>query len=72
MECPVRPECCFFAKRMALMPASAEIMIKRFCEDDYERCARYRVHQVLSSHGVPDDLYPRDTMRAKLLIDQSR
>ena len=65
-RCEKLDACPFFGDKMACTPALAEIMKKRFCLADYERCARHRVSQ--AGLPMPPDLFPPQSERADQMI----
>ena len=67
-DCECLPRCPFFNDRMAGMPATANLLKKRFCLDDSLQCARHMVFERLGSDAVPADLYPMQTDRARELL----
>ncbi len=62
-DCVCLPVCPFFNDRMAEIPVTAALLKKRFCKNQYDQCARYRVFSRLGREGVPADLYPTQTHR---------
>ncbi len=66
--CPLLDGCIFFNDKMANMPATTEIIKKRYCKKDYERCYRFKVAENLGRENVPDDLYPNESGRAEEII----
>jgi len=46
---------CPFFNNLAL-PATAEILKKKYCRGDFEKCARYQLKK--SGKEVPDNLWP--------------
>jgi len=50
------------------MPSMAQLIKKKYCEDDNSKCARYIVFKVLGKEGVPSDMFPTQIERAKELI----
>jgi hypothetical protein len=63
--CECLPKCIFFHDRMPNKPASAELLKKRFCLGDNTMCARYQVRSARGPDGVPADLFPNQTDRAR-------
>jgi hypothetical protein len=68
MACPVLSACPFFADRITNMPSTAELLKRRYCWADYERCARWAVRQKLGKETVPRDLFPHETARAEAIF----
>jgi hypothetical protein len=54
---------------MANMPSTAEVYKKIYCQQDFEKCARYQVVQRLGREFVPPNLYPNEQERAGQLIE---
>ncbi len=67
-DCVCLPRCPFFNDRMGEMPATAQLMKKRYCQGDQTRCARHMVFEKLGSQMVPLDLYPTQIERARQVI----
>ncbi|NTU43481.1 MAG: hypothetical protein HGA78_10640 [Nitrospirales bacterium] len=65
-DCEKLQKCLFFNDKMAAMPASAELMKKRFCKGDKRCCARYQV--AVSGAIVPPILFPNQKDKVKELI----
>jgi len=70
MACECISACPFFNDRMANMPAMASIYKKRYCEGNFEECARYIVFKALGKAAVPSDLFPNQKERALRLIKE--
>ena len=67
-ECNFLNGCMFFNDKIKNMPKVVETMKKLYCLWHYKQCARYRVTSTLSKKEVPEDLFPSDTIRAKIII----
>jgi len=67
-ECECLPKCPFFNDKMAERPATAELMKKQYCRDDYESCARYVIFNKLGREQVPAELFPNQIDRAKQIL----
>ncbi len=67
-ECVCLPRCPFFNDRMGDMPATAQLMKKRFCLGEQTTCARFMIFSTLGSENVPMDLYPTQVERARELL----
>ncbi len=67
-DCVCLPRCPFFNDRMAQMPATAELLKKRYCLGDQGQCARHMVFSKFGSEKVPTDLYPTQVERAQQLL----
>ncbi len=70
-ECECLPGCSFFNDKMAEVPATADMMKKRFCLGDNTNCARHMIKAALGKEKVPEDLYPAQVDRAKALLQAS-
>jgi len=66
--CECLPKCLFFQDKMPNKPASAELLKQRLCLGDNKMCARYQVRSVLGPSGVPTDLFPNQTDKARALL----
>ncbi len=58
--------CPFFGDRMKNVPAVAEMMKKHFCQDEFAKCARYKVFR--ARVPVPADLFPNEDDRVAEII----
>ena len=67
-ECECSASCMFFHDKMANMPQMAEMMMNRYCRDEYQACARYRVFKALGREAVPADLFPNQPEVADSLL----
>jgi hypothetical protein len=67
-DCELTAKCLFFNDKMANMPSMASMMKRKYCQGDFESCARYMVCKALGRDKVPADLSPSQTDRAKQLI----
>lgn len=67
-ECEMVKGCPFFNEKMADMPAMANMVKRRYCLGDFDKCARYMVLQGLGRGRVPGDLFPNQHDRARTLI----
>jgi len=69
-ECPLTEGCIFFNDKMKQMPSMSSIYKQRYCNGDMTQCARYRVFKEIGRENVPADLYPNDTARVPLIIEE--
>jgi hypothetical protein len=69
-NCELLAGCIFFKNNMNNMTKVIETMKKMYCLWNYKQCARYRVASALSRNEDPKDLFPGDTIRAKIFIAQ--
>ena len=67
-NCEKIAECMFFNDKLTNMPAVADIIRKSFCHGDYTRCARYMVTEVFGIESIPSDLFPGNSVRAKIIL----
>ncbi len=67
-DCVCLSRCPFFNDRMGQMPATADLMKKRYCLGDQTQCARYMVFSKLGAEKVPLDLYPTQVERAQKVL----
>jgi methyl-accepting chemotaxis protein len=68
MECGKLAMCPFFNDRMANGPATASLLKEKYCRGDFVNCARFMVLGELGPAGVPEDLFPHQTERARKLL----
>jgi hypothetical protein len=69
-DCECLQECPFFNDNMKSIPTTASLLKKQYCQDDYEKCARYMVFKALGKLNVPADLYPYEQERAQKMINK--
>lgn len=67
-DCELTTKCLFFNDKMANMPSTANMMKRKYCQGDFEHCARYIVCKALGRENVPADLTPSQADRAKQLV----
>ena len=67
-DCVCLPRCPFFNDRMAAMPATAQLIKKRYCQGEQSECARHMVFSRLGAEKVPTDLFPTQVERAKEVL----
>jgi hypothetical protein len=71
-KCECLPGCPFFNGQMAQsLSAIAELMKKRYCLGDPNRCARFMVKERLGKPHVPKDLIPNQVWRAHKIISEA-
>lgn len=71
-DCECLPGCLFFNDKMLHMPASANLLKKRFCRGDNAKCARHMVLVAMGRENVPCDLSPNQFDRAGSLISAGK
>jgi hypothetical protein len=69
-DCKLMQTCDFFNDKMKDLPGDAHIMRVRYCMGASARCARHMVHEAAGNEKVPDDLFPDQVERARMLIVQ--
>jgi len=67
-DCERLTECMFFNDKLENMPAVAVLLRKLFCHGEYTRCARYRVTKALGNENIPSDLFPGNSLRARVIL----
>jgi hypothetical protein len=67
-NCECLEKCPFFNDKMANRPATANLMKKQFCQDDFASCARYQVFKAKGREAVPLDLFPAQRDRVQELL----
>lgn len=71
-ECELIETCIFFNDKMANMPSMANMYKKRYCQEDNQACARFRVYVEVGRENVPKDLYPNEAERVDVIIAEVR
>ncbi|HRE28666.1 MAG TPA: hypothetical protein PK954_18625 [Anaerolineales bacterium] len=66
--CECVPRCIFFNDKMKDKPATADMMKRRYCQGDFEACARHRVFKALGPSQVPGDMFPSHAERADQIL----
>lgn len=69
-DCECLASCPFFNDKMADMPATAGMMKKRYCREQFEKCARFMVFKTKGRDIVPKDLFPNQHQRAQTILDK--
>ncbi|NCC06393.1 MAG: hypothetical protein EOM37_20620 [Proteobacteria bacterium] len=67
-DCELTTKCLFFNDKMTNMPSTANMMKRKYCQGDFEQCARYIVCKALGRDKVPTDLTPSQVDKAKQII----
>jgi hypothetical protein len=70
MSCKYRKTCAFFNNALENMPTIATMIKRRYCDGDYENCARYMVATRLGADRVPTSLYPTHVDDAEALLQE--
>lgn len=60
--------CLFFNDQMASMPSTSGVFKMMYCNDNFEKCARYMVATGAGKEAVLDDLFPNQQDRAKQIL----
>jgi hypothetical protein len=71
-KCELVEKCPFFNDLMERMPATANMMKKRYCLSDNSQCARYAVFKAVGREKVPKDLFPNQTEKAQEIIERGK
>lgn len=71
-DCQCISGCPFFNNKMSNMPAMANILKKRYCQGDFNECARFTVFTALGKGKVPIDLYPNQMDVAITFINKNK
>lgn len=69
-DCPSLAGCPFFNDKMADKPALADVYKFRYCKDNNEACARWKVASTMGKEAVPADLFPNQVERADEIISK--
>lgn len=67
-DCELSTKCLFFNDKMANMPSTASMMKRKYCQGNFEQCARYIVCKALGRDKVPADLTPSQVDKAQQII----
>lgn len=57
-NCELIKQCIFFENQMREMPSTAAAFKNFYCEQGYDKCARYLVGNAIGFDKVPDNLFP--------------
>ena len=68
MTCECLEKCPFFNDQIVNKPATAELMKKQYCNENFEACARYTLFKSAGQEHVPADLYPNQNDRASNIL----
>jgi len=68
-SCECLAGCPFFNDKMDDMPSLAAIYKNRYCQNDFDSCARHIVFKALGREKVPKDLFPNQLSRAQELVN---
>ena len=67
-DCICLPKCPFFNDKMANRPATATLLKQKYCQGQYNDCARYMIFSRLGREYVPGDLFPNQQDRAEKIL----
>jgi hypothetical protein len=68
IECPRAATCLFFTGKMQNMPATTDLMKRRYCYDDHAGCAIFMIGEKRGNDKIPADLFPNQHDRAVKLL----
>ncbi len=71
-DCTMLGSCPFYNDNLVNMPAIAGSLKNRFCRDEFESCARYRVSTALGKEMVPGNLFPHEKSTADMLLQNHK
>ncbi len=64
-DCKLLAGCAFFNKAIGPL---AEMMRVKYCQGDFENCARYMIATKLGREKVPQSLFPNMQEKAKQIL----
>ncbi len=67
-DCVCLQGCPFFNDKMPDNSGMGAIFKKKYCQGDYDKCARYMIFKALGKNKVPENLYPNMHDQAKAVI----
>jgi len=67
-KCDYFDECSFFDDNYKNMPVTIAVSKVKYCELNFEYCARYIATKILGQEKVPNDLLPHQTDRVFRII----
>jgi len=67
-ECKNLKNCPFFNDKMVKMPATAKLFKARYCNSNFNECARFVMANLVEGNEVPLDLFPNQHERVNKLI----
>ncbi|MFZ5949105.1 MAG: hypothetical protein ACOYXC_00250 [Candidatus Rifleibacteriota bacterium] len=67
-DCVCLPGCPFFNDKMPDNEGMGAIYKKKYCQGEFEKCARYMVFKALGKGRSPNSLYPNMIDQAKAII----
>ena len=70
--CEYSKSCVFFNELMADMPSSVAAYKKRYCQGNFQGCARYIAREALGADAVPLNLFPHQQERMDTILSINR
>lgn len=71
-DCALLPTCIFFNDKMAHMPTLSDVYKRKYCREDFEACARFRIYKAKGRAAVPKDLLPNQPEVAQRILDEGQ
>ena len=71
VECKSLSGCIFFNDKMPNMPTTANLFKQEYCKTNFKACARFIVSKTLGKLSLPNDLFPNQEEKAKILISKT-
>src|SRR5512140_3233081 len=68
MKCEFSNKCTFYKDHIAIMPVTASVYKRMYCDLDFVKCARNMVASELRHELVPHNLFPTQSLRATNII----
>jgi len=53
---------------MADMPSTADMLKNLYCQQDFDKCARYVIVKEMGREKVPADLFPNQIEKARSIL----
>ena len=63
-QCKLYASCFFYNDLVADMPHSTEHLREKYCEGDFNECARFKIAQLHGQDYVPKYMFPNDLLMA--------
>ena len=67
-HCELIEKCVFFNGHMADMPSTADMLKNLYCQQDFDKCARYVIVKEMGREKVPADLFPNQIEKARSIL----
>ena len=68
-ECELLETCVFINDYLSSLPSQIAMLKRQYCHSDYQKCARYKLAQLIDREKVPRDLDPTEHERAEQLLN---